>query len=259
MKYSIKLTAFALLNAGAAFLFTLVCIESAEAAGSIVSSFQVPKSGAYERYLNGIIKIGNNYLLCDSWNRGSSYPPTVIEVNTAGSIIGSIENPTGAGYIKGLAYRGVKAPYGECIFVNANETCHTYLMTTAGSVISSFAPGFQAGDLTWDGTYLYTTNPATRRIFRFYENGSLVSSYDAPDNDPASGRTPFGLGHDGQYLWVGCYGKNDRIYKVVPGNGSVVSSFPVPNAYAHITALTADGGYIQYIDDALDVVFVVDK
>jgi hypothetical protein len=260
MKYSFARTASALSGAIAVFLFLSEFAGSpAGAAGEIVSSFRVPKWDDCERYMNGIVSVGSYYWICDSWDRGENYPPSIIKVNTSGSIVDSILNPTGKKYIIGLAYRGNVPNHGECLYVNAGETCYTYLITTAGSVVSSFNPGFHAGDLTWDGTYIYATNPKARMIFRFDPNGSCASSYNAPDADPSSGRIPFGLAHEGQYLWVSCYGKNDRIYKVRPSNGSIWSSFPVPNSYAHVTAITTGGGHLEYIDDARDFVFVVEK
>ena len=260
MKYPLARAAFGLIGALAVFLFLSEFARStADAAGSIISSFQVPKSDGYERYLNGIVSVGNHYWICDAWDRGEYYPASIIKVDAAGSIIGSIPNPTGKGYIKGLGYRGSIPVHGECLYVNAGETCFTHLITTGGSVVSSFNPEFHAGDIAWDGTYIYLTNPSARKIFRFYENGNFDKSYNAPDAAPTSGRIPFGLAYDGGYLWVSCYGKNDRIYKVRPSNGSIWSSFPVPNPHAHVTAITAGGGYLEYIDDALDHVFVVDK
>ncbi len=82
----------------------------------------------------------------------------------------------------------------------------------------------------------------------------IVASYPTPVSNPRGYQTGGIL-----FGYVVRAGPTPYVYGFQLGTGSIVSSFPVPNAYVHITALTASGGYIQYIDDALDTVFVVDK
>lgn len=228
----------------------------AEAAGSIISSFQLP--GPYARLVTGLTKVGDNYWFTEGWGRSGYEPEYIYEVTAGGNVVSSFPAPGGRRYLKGLAAR-VVAPWGNCLWLCAGEPKEILTVTTAGSVVSSFGINHYGGDLAWDGDILYCTDYVGRKIYKYTAGGSVVGTLAAPDADPNSGRVPYGVAWDGQYLWVVCYGKGDQIYKLNAATGSIYGSFPVPNEYAHVLAITEDGAYLTYADDAVDMAFTIDK
>jgi sugar lactone lactonase YvrE len=195
------------------------------------------------------------------------------EASTTGSIVGMCYPPlpsTGYSHYRGIAY--VDDPlYGDCLWAyaaqneNGPPTIIKMKAIGTGSIVSSFPVygGYKGGGglaLDESGGHLYHLDYVGYKIYKYTTAGSVVTSFDTPDKN-AKDRLPYGLAYDGQYLWVTCYGKYDRIVKMTT-TGSIITGgiFPVPNTpNPHPTAITADGTYLRYIDDATETFYQVDK
>jgi DNA-binding beta-propeller fold protein YncE len=240
----------------------------AKAAGTILDSFQID---SYEEYLlTGLTKIGNNFWVTDGWwyeyetegEVNHVYEVTRV-VGAPGSIVSSFPSPQGYNNLKGIAHR-VMAPYGNCLWLCAGENPPSILtVTTTGSIVSasSFTIDYQAGGLAWDGTYLYSVDYQNGKIYKYNSAGSIITPFpvDAPDKN-SKDRVPFGIAYDGQYLWVTCYGKYDRIVKMTTTGSITGTAITVPNTpHPFPTAITAEGAYLWYADDATDTFYKIDK
>lgn len=203
--------------------FALAVVPTFAFTGSIVSSFVSPHGSYWPKGIDYY----NGYLYHNAYNRlyvttttGSivttlnsraatmgvdmsgtyiwtcSYiPARVYQLNTAGSILSSFAGP-GAGY--GLALDG------NYFWYSAATTDTIYRITTTGSVVTSFPhPGSFAGDLDFDGTYLWIADwpSANGGIYKVTTKGSLVDSMVPA---PGAGR-PSGCCWDGNYLWYHDY------------------------------------------------------
>ena len=93
-------------------------------------------------------------------------------------------------------------------------------VTTAGTVLSSFATLPDAKGLTWDGTNLWLADHVANRIYEINTAGTVLSSF------PSVGGEPQGLTWDGVNLWV--VQRNLGLIYEMTTAGVVVSSFPIP-------------------------------
>jgi sugar lactone lactonase YvrE len=153
---------------------------------------------------------------------------------------------------------------GELHFMNPGEPAGPKILqvTTSGSVIDSFQyDGEEGGGLAWDGTYVYVLDYDKREIYKYTSAGSLLPNWpkNAPDN-ASSDRIPYGIAADAQHLWVTSYGKYDRIIQMTKGASLTGSVINAPNTpHPHPTAVTTDGNYLMYVDDATDTLYEITK
>jgi len=116
-----------------------------------------------------------------------------------------------------------------------------------GAIISAFpTPGLEPRGLTWDGSYLWCSDGDSVKIFKIDPtDGTVLSSIPAPistaANAPPASEQVRGLAWDGQYLWSACFSVASRVFKVNPGDGSILdfsyTLFPPEG-------LTSDGTYL---------------
>lgn len=148
-----------------------------------------------------------------------------------GSIISSFLPPTWAEIHDGAAFDGTY------YWGSSNKQNAVFCLTTAGSVIASFAQPYTYG-LTWDGHYLWTSDTVSsgKMLRRHTTAGSVVSSFNVPQ--PIS--LACDLGWDGAYLWAP--DSRGYIYRLTT-TGSVVASFPPPGK--RTSGCTFDGAYLR--------------
>ena len=126
----------------------------------------------------------------------------------------------------------------------------TEAIKAPGDVISSFsAQGNTPRGITYDGTYLWTTDADSDTIYKINPaTGSVVTSFASPGSFPAD------LAWDGTYLWNTDPG-TDTIYKINPITGLVVASFAsqgsVPNG------LCWDGQYLWNADAGTHTIYKI--
>lgn len=228
----------------------------AEAAGSIISSFPVNTENPV--LIAGITKRGDNYWITDG------FCSFVYEITPTGGVASSFEAPVKSGNLRyanlhGIAYVN-EGPTGEYLYLCSSYD-HILKTTLTGSLVSSFSLNQRmGGGLCYDGANLYMLDYQYKKLFKYSLGGSVISSFNAPDYADNSGRFPFGLAYDGQYLWVASYGNNDMIYKVTTTGSIVGAGIAAPNTpNPHVTAIAADGDYLIYGDDAVDTLYRIDK
>jgi len=267
--------------AGGAFFFAAfyrdLGVSEARATGNIISSFDLHEmSGGTNFLITGLTKKADNFCFTEGWML--AYENEFYEVTTTGSFVRKWYPPlpsTGYSHYRGIAYFS-DPQNGDCVWAyaaqneNGPPTIIKMKASGIGSIISSFPVygGYKGGGgLALDETagYLYHLDYVGYKIYKYTTDkhptaGSVVRSFDTPDKN-AKDRLPYGLAYDGQYLWVTCYGKYDRIVKMTTA-GSIITteSFSVPNRpHPHPTAITADGPYLRYVDDATETFYQVDK
>lgn len=110
------------------------------------------------------------------------------------------------------------------------------------------SPGTYPYGLASDGTILWNSDIDTNKIYKFFQNGTIITSFNAPAD------TPTGLAFDGRYLWCAC-DSTDRIYKINAHNGTIYDSFFAPST--NPTGLAFDGEYLWNADMFADRIFKI--
>jgi len=109
-------------------------------------------------------------------------------------------------------------------------------MVPDGTQVGGFAPpGTDPRGVSFDGTYLWVSDPTAVYIYQLDKNGNPTGNGFAPP-----GTTPKGLAWDGEYLWVA-----DDLARYVyqlDATGSEVSGFG--SGGVALSALTWDGVYL---------------
>jgi hypothetical protein len=116
--------------------------------------------------------------------------------------------------------------------------------SVSGGVLNSIPdPNTNLTDLTFDGTYLWSTgyDAVINKIDP--STGTVVQSFAAPI--PSTG----GLAFDGTNLWVSGFGSAD-IYKVDPSNGVVLGTIPAPGTWGR--GMTFDGQNLWFVNSNND-------
>lgn len=132
--------------------------------------------------------------------------------SATGDVISVFSPPGGAPW--GMAWVGAN------LWIVDKSDDRVYQVTTAGTVLSSFATLPDAKGLTWDGTNLWLTANVANRIYEINTAGTILSSF------PSVGGEPQGLTWDGVNLWV-VQRNLGMVYEMTTA-GVVVSSFPIP-------------------------------
>lgn len=160
----------------------------------------------------------------------TTYPNTIVAVNLQGSILSSFPAPGDSP--QGLAWDGTHLWCLDSIDEKV------YKLDTSGNVVTDIPtpPGLLSG-LAWDGQHLWLAEWLDYRVYRINPaDGSVVSSFDAPDKDE---KFPYGLAWDGEKLWLS---NSNGLYRLDPENGSVLGRCDTENfRYGRAFALTWDG------------------
>lgn len=220
------------------------------AAGSVISSFQLPpetgeqwKSG---RASQGLAYDGTYLLYLDvCWEE--DFRPTIYELTTSGSIHSSFQAPEiDPPYHKGLAWDG------DNIWVSIAGEREIWQVDGPDAPINT-PNDFPYGMTYYDG-YLYEVDGQDGTVYKIDpDTGATVDSFSGPD---VTDDRFFGLANDGTYLYVGTYGRDDRIYKYTFG-GSLVSSFAAPTN--HPLGMAYDGTYLWCVDDQTEYFYQFEK
>ena len=116
-------------------------------------------------------------------------------------------------------------------------------LATAGElkVIKSIdLPGKCCSGLAWDGSYLWSADYKSRKIYKIDpKNGDVIKRLTTP------GEWPAGLAWDGRHLWSADY-KSRKIYKIDPKNGEVIKSINLPGKCC--SGLAWDGSHLWSAD-----------
>jgi hypothetical protein len=112
-----------------------------------------------------------------------------------------------------------------------------------GDVLDEFSVIYspQPGGLAWDGQGVYygssgTSGGADGRIHKYAVDGTHITAFDSPHDDPELA----GLAFDGAHLWVGMR-YDDSLYVLDPEDGTVLRSLYVSSRSGDVTIL---GGYV---------------
>jgi hypothetical protein len=222
------------------------------AAGSVISSFQLPPETVDReaRMSQGLAFDGTYILYLDDYREGIFYP-TIYELTTTGSIVDSFEAPENdPPYHKGLAWDG---DY-ETVWISKAGANNNHIRPASGPGEVIETPNDFPYDITYYDGYLYEVDGRDGTVYKIDpDTASTVDSFSGPD--VPYGRF-FGLTNDGSNLYVGTYGRYDRIYKYTFG-GSLVSSFDAPTD--HPLGLTYDGTYLWCVDDQTEYFYQFEK
>ena len=129
---------------------------------------------------------------------------------------------------------GIEA-YGNYLYCASGPASSAiYVITTTGSVVSSYAVIMPPYDLDFDGTYFWVvhTNHYCRR---YTSTGSALSSFSIGSING------WGIAYDGTYIWLKGNVSTDYIYRMST-TGSIYSSFACPAAGE--SGLDYAGGYL---------------
>jgi hypothetical protein len=168
----------------------------------------------------------------------------------AWSIVATYAIPEGA---SGLAYDGT---YLYCGIYGANGD-EVYRINPANGSYSLYCSGPQgdAFGMTWDGTYLWTTDhpgsssdPAV--AIQFDASGSQVSSFNLPDHYMS------GIAYDNDSFWVATYYPDPSTIYKVDGSGNVVKQFTAPDNQPW--DLCMQDGYLWMADYWGDALYKID-
>ena len=222
------------------------------AAGSVISSFQLPPETGFEyksgRASQGLAYDGTYLLYLDVCWEGD-FRPTIYELTTGGSIYSSYQAPEiDPPYHKGLAWDG------DYVWISKASWTGNWVMPISpfGGPITT--PNDFPYDITYYDGYIYEVDGAEGTVYKIdVSTGSTVDSFSGPD---VTDDRFFGLANDGTYLYVGTYGRDDRIYKYTFG-GSLVSSFAAPTD--HPLGLAYDGTYLWCVDDQTEYFYQFEK
>ena len=117
-------------------------------------------------------------------------------------------------------------------------------------MISSFkTPGTDARGLVWDGTNLWHSDNATRKLYKLDRStGATLSAIDAPATDAITHVPELGgFAWDGEHLWCGTVdGWSSRMNEMDPNDGSAKRFF-FTKGYPR--ALATDGTFIWNATD----------
>ncbi|KXA93527.1 hypothetical protein AKJ66_01885 [candidate division MSBL1 archaeon SCGC-AAA259E22] len=149
---------------------------------------------------------------------------------------------------RGLAWDGTH------LWNTTSEIAYQYDPST-GEVISSFdskLPVIPKG-LAWDGSYLCVVaneagsirkvDPQTEKVVSSLELSRSDAGSIAPSSWVAGYRGPTGLAWDGSHFWI-ANDNTDKIYKLDPSSGEVISSFDWPARLGRPYGLAWDGSYL---------------
>lgn len=128
-----------------------------------------------------------------------------------GTVIQTFNAPAlSPSYSAGLAFDGVNIWQNDQRERRSRASGDsTFVINPNGTLINEYeAKGDFPGGLTYDGTYLWSTDNYLDEIHKIdVSTFSIIETYDSPSN------IPLGLAFDGQYLWIADNGSY-RLYQI---------------------------------------------
>ncbi len=193
----------------------------------------------------GTLNVVSSFLSRKYWRKGleyaggylyttSNYTDNTIHVySTAGSLVRTIRTLASS-----MGVEVSNAPKGH-IWVCTYSSL-VVLMTTTGSVVTSFSGPAAGYGITSGGGYLYFSSARSGNyVWQLTTAGSIVRSFRGP------GSFNGGLDWVNGYLWLADWpAAGGRLYYMTT-TGSVIDSFPTPGAQRP-AGCTWDGNYVWY-------------
>jgi hypothetical protein len=221
--------------------------------GNIVGSFQIPLGGVEARFCQGGTYDGTYLYVLDDYDWTQSFA-RIIKLTTAGSIVGTPSQApryyTGANwrFQKGLTWDGT---YFWMTEAKANEGVCYKFSPGSTTIISSFlTPNKRPRDCAWYGGYIWEVDGVSGYVYKLTTGGSVAASFQV---NKTENERYFGLAHDGRYLWIGKYGKNDGVECYTPA-GSRQGFVAIPEGSGTFKYRHPMG----FASDAQDYVWIVD-
>jgi len=120
--------------------------------------------------------------------------------------------------------------------------------------------------ITFDGTYFWIVDRQTNTLNKVLaEDGSVLSTISGPSilpsyavNNAVTNSNPFGITWDGQALWVTDQ-EEDKIYRVNPDDGSILTEFAAPASSDNLKGITWDGESLWAVDRTLQTIFKIES
>jgi hypothetical protein len=159
--------------------------------GSVVSSFKVSTTGLFGCCYDG------SYLWYDALNASLEY--NMYKVTDTGSVLSSWPSPVS---------RTVGCAWDGTYFWLSSYFGSLGWATTTGSLLGSFGTSWRPTGVMYDEYYLWTAEYNQPTVYRITTSGSVVSSFDFPAGQP------WGLGYDGEYMWLTSIAGQGYVYKV---------------------------------------------
>lgn len=126
-----------------------------------------------------------------------------------------------------------------------------------GNLLDTFRlPDGQYGRLTFDGEHLWLFSNAA--LYSFDNEGNVLETLHI--QEPESIGRVVGLTFDGEYFWCATSGdlsSPDKILRIDPGTGQIISSFQCPGTSS--VALAYDGVYLRLADKVTQRLYTLPK
>jgi len=168
--------------------------------GSVISSFNVSTTGLFGCCWDG------SYLWYDALNAALEY--YLHQSTDTGSVLSSWPSPLP---------RTVGCTWDGTYLWLSSYFNYLGWATPAGSLVGSFGTTWRPTGVMYDGYYLWTAEYRQPTLYRITTAGSVVASFDFPAGEP------WGLGFDGEYMWLTDIAQLGHVYKVDIGGYPAVA------------------------------------
>ncbi len=223
--------------------------------GDVITSFATPEGTM--RFSQGLAYDGTDLLYLDDeawyvYEGGPVWKPGYFVITTTGSVVSSFLAPAtddGEYSHKGLTWDGTRLWVSRAGSYDRGEL---YADGVPGYITT---PNVYPYDIEYVNGFIYEVDGITGWVYKIETpGGPCVSSFPGPT---CPDERYFGLTSDGTNLYLGTYGRNDRVYKYNLG-GTLISSFLVPSC-PNPMGLACDGSYLWCVDDDLDYIYKLVK
>lgn len=108
-------------------------------------------------------------------------------------------------------------------------------------------PGISAGDLDFDGTYLWMVSEQDRTVYKMNAtNGNIITSFLLPTSSPGDPNN-FGCAYDNGYIWTTEYG-DETLMRINAATGTLVDSFAIHRWVIPLKIINGSLYGIEFVD-----------
>jgi len=137
---------------------------------------------------------------------------------------------------------------GSYFYSTGDATNLIFKYDINGEFVESIpCPGSSAGDLDFDGTYLWMVSEQDRTVYKMDKaNGNVISSFLLPTGtlgDPNN----YGCAYDNGYLWTTEY-YDGTLMRLNAATGALVDSFPINRMVLPIKIIHGNLYGIEFVD-----------